>query len=1313
VTQTTLDGSSSPFVINAGTIIQANDGDQLVLLGTIDNNGEILVNGTGTAYGSTPAQADVASVVVSSPTVVLAGTGALQLNGGEFGLVYASGPGTPTLINESNTITGAGYIGVGSTPQAFSDTGTIWPLLFVNGTAGVVDATDSTNSLAIDAGTLTVTNAGLMEATAAGGLLILAGTLANTDGTILASGAGNLVTLFDAFINGGEIIAENGGGVAINGALVQTGSVYQPSADVLSGVTLSTPSGGTIAINGTLDGAGEANVFVAGAMIQPANLTLTGTIAGSGTVVFSGPYSNTFDLMGSIDNLGTVATTGTNQSVETLVSTIVSLSGGGTWVLPDYILPSTTVGATLDNIDNLITGSGAIGYADGQQPVALINEAHGIVDANAGEAITIWSGTLADSNAGLIEATGGSSFSLTAGALNNTGGTILASGASSVTIAAGTLTNDAGTIAASGSGDVVTLNGDAIAGGVLSVGAGATIAATGTLGSAVDPVALSVAPTGAILVSGSNLLIGGLNTLTGGGTLTIGYEGSVGGGSGAGLVNDGGTIDGIGLLGGTGSGLQVINQAGGMITGLTIDLPAGLTNDALVEAIGSTGLTIQGATNAPSSIDDSNGGTLLASSGSLSINAGLVTGGLLAANPGQTIYLGDNTTLTGGSTPLTIAAGTTLQAYYVAYSPPFYLTFGTSVTLAGTIDNAGTIVTATDAYGGGSTVNQGLFEGTGGFLGDSIINNGTLLASGGMLFANSVAGTGDIALAPGATFELNGATSETINFQGGSHETLLLQSPLSYSTSNQAPTVNDHETLANLAIGDTIDFGGPGVSTAAIVNANTLAVELQNGLTLDYALNNFAAGATAVVATPPPDSEYYSFTYTGTQTSTGSTVTGTGWFAVNVVGGTASLADVTTFDVQYSVPSPYYNTGYINDGLSDLQSFSATFGANDVLTGLSLTASGTNPFGTGGPNVFTITSLSAGGASDSLNGSVGSVIVAAPTQQATGVAIVPLVCFVEGTRIATPDGEIPVEQLAIGGKALTASREARSIVWIGSGRVLATRGRRTAATPVIVRKGAFADNVPHHDLHVTKGHSLYIDGVLIPVEFLVNHRSILWDDRAQEVVIYHIELETHDILLANGAPAESYRDDGNRWLFQNANSGWDLPPKEPCAPVLTGGPVVDAVWRRLLDRAGLRKLPPLTDDANLHLIVDGMCLNAPCQTNGVYVFCLPETPSRARIASRSAVPAELGLARDPRRLGVAVRRVVLRKGARFRIIDANDPRLLEGFHTFEADNGFRWTDGNAILPRELFDGFAGPCELVLHVAMTTRYVDEGDVRRVA
>ncbi|HET6235806.1 MAG TPA: Hint domain-containing protein [Acetobacteraceae bacterium] len=313
------------------------------------------------------------------------------------------------------------------------------------------------------------------------------------------------------------------------------------------------------------------------------------------------------------------------------------------------------------------------------------------------------------------------------------------------------------------------------------------------------------------------------------------------------------------------------------------------------------------------------------------------------------------------------------------------------------------------------------------------------------------------------------------------------------------------------------------------------------------------------------------------------------------------------------------------------------------------------------------------------------------------------ICYCAGTRILTAHGEVPVERLSVGDTVLTVGGEAKPIVWIGTGRVLATRRRRNAATPVIVRKGALADNVPHRDLHVTKGHSLYIDGVLIPVEFLVNHRSILWDDRAQEVEIYHIELTTHDVLIADGAPAESYRDDGNRWLFQNANTGWEQPPKAPCAPVLTGGPVVDAAWRRLVDRAGPRPGLPLTDEPDLHLLVDGRRVDGSRRPNGHHVFDLPRRPRELRVASRAGSPAELGLARDPRVLGVAVRQVRLWQGRRLRVLDAADESLAEGFHTFEPDNGFRWTDGDATLPTTLFADIEGACQLDLLVGGTTQY----------
>jgi hypothetical protein len=428
-----------------------------------------------------------------------------------------------------------------------------------------------------------------------------------------------------------------------------------------------------------------------------------------------------------------------------------------------------------------------------------------------------------------------------------------------------------------------------------------------------------------------------------------------------------------------------------------------------------------------------------------------------------------------------------------------------------------------------------------------------------------------------------------------------------------------------------------------------------------------------------------------------------------------------TFTNGVTAASPVYftaNTGTL--GLGDPSGFLATaygFRAGDAVDFTSITSAGSITAGVNGSNDLTLTS----------GGSLVAEIKLDPGQDFSGAAFhaasdggagtlitetTPL-CFLAGTMIATVSGETPVERLCVGDRVVTARGENRPVVWIGTGRALATRGRRSAATPVIVRKGALGPNVPHTDLVVTKAHALSLDGVLIPVEFLVNHRTILWDDMAREVVLYHVELETHDVLLANGAPAESYRDDGNRWLFRNANSGWDLPAKPPCAPVLTGGELVDAAWLRLLRRAGPRPVLPLTDDPDLHLLVDGRRMEAVSRTGAFHVFRVAGRPDAIRIASRAAAPQELGLTRDPRCLGVALRRIIIRQGAQSRVTEADDPVLAAGFHAFEAANGCRWTDGDAVLPPSLFDRFDGWWEVVLQCEGTAHYIADEAKRNVA
>ncbi len=70
-----------------------------------------------------------------------------------------------------------------------------------------------------------------------------------------------------------------------------------------------------------------------------------------------------------------------------------------------------------------------------------------------------------------------------------------------------------------------------------------------------------------------------------------------------------------------------------------------------------------------------------------------------------------------------------------------------------------------------------------------------------------------------------------------------------------------------------------------------------------------------------------------------------------------------------------------------------------------------------------------------------------------------------------------------------------------------------------------------------------------------------------------------------------------------------------------------------------------------------------------YVFRLAARPRNVRVRSRSGVPQELGLARDPRELGVALRHIAVAQQTRKRAMQANDVRVADGFHDFEAEKG--------------------------------------------
>jgi Hint domain len=324
-----------------------------------------------------------------------------------------------------------------------------------------------------------------------------------------------------------------------------------------------------------------------------------------------------------------------------------------------------------------------------------------------------------------------------------------------------------------------------------------------------------------------------------------------------------------------------------------------------------------------------------------------------------------------------------------------------------------------------------------------------------------------------------------------------------------------------------------------------------------------------------------------------------------------------------------------------------------------------------------------GGGGGSFDGGANKTLVTAENSS-SGLVTIDLEppCFLRGTHILTPAGEVPVETLRAGDLVTTVSGAHRPLRWIGFGRTLVTPRNRDRATPVVVRRHALGEFLPRHDLYITRGHSLYLEGVLIPVEELINHRTIAWVEEARVVEYYHLELDSHDVVLAEGVAAESYREDGNSPQFQNVATRRAVPPVPPYAPVLHEHPTVRRIWRKLSERAGLPDLA-LTDDPDLHLLADGVRLDADQIEARVWRFRLPNPVADLRIVSRSAIPSMLGTAQDQRRLGVALRRIVLaRPGLRLEV-GWNEESLDTGFHGPEPAERHRWTNGEAVLPQAL------------------------------
>jgi hypothetical protein len=315
------------------------------------------------------------------------------------------------------------------------------------------------------------------------------------------------------------------------------------------------------------------------------------------------------------------------------------------------------------------------------------------------------------------------------------------------------------------------------------------------------------------------------------------------------------------------------------------------------------------------------------------------------------------------------------------------------------------------------------------------------------------------------------------------------------------------------------------------------------------------------------------------------------------------------------------------------------------------------------------------------------------------------VCYAQGTLIRTERGDVPVEELKAGDLAVTASGELKPIRWLGHRDIDCRRHPNPAsAWPVRISAHALGPRRPERDLYVSPGHAICLDllgEVLIPACALVNGATIAQDE-VETVSYWHVELDEHDILIAENQPAESYLDMGNRGFFiengvvsaaayPDGVEPWTRTHADFCRPFHWDGPLVLAARAQLRARAKtqgwtLDEEPPL----DLHLVVDGTPIE-PVIRGRACRFAIPAGAQEACLISSVIRPCDVSDNGDARTLGVCVVGLTLYDGFEAeRAIDLSDPQLDEnGFHGHEEGVG-RWTSGRASIPgRYLREGVDG------------------------
>ncbi len=813
--------------LNAGTI-------------SIGDNGTFVTGGTFANSGSVSLSSYNAARFIAGTNTTLTGGGQVTLQEGTYAAsnaVYGATAAT-MLTNVDNVISGAGQLGAGQ-------------LTLINQASGVINANAASHQLVLNTGSAVVSNAGLIEATGAAGLLIT-----------------------------GTKVDDSTGGVL----LANNSTIDLQSATIVSG-SLKTSGTGTFQTTdrgSMLDGTSKTSkLYVLG----------TVDIAGNGTSLTINGTINLTQKVGAVTTNGVISLTSYNASQliagtknATLVGSQV-LMNDGTYGASNQIIGIQTPGkspkdSALNN-QSTISGAGTIGTN-----LILTNSSKGVIDATGGShalVLATGSANVAKSNvvknSGLIESTnptaaasvGGLTISNTV--ISNSGATavIQANGAAThvdlqtATIVGGTLKTLAG-------GVIQTVDGGSILDGstaIINNQATIVIAASTALS-----LKGAINNTGVFSITSYNpsrLIAAANTTLTGGGAVTLNegqyaYSNQVYGATGATtLTNVNNTISGAGQLGA--GQLTLVNQAAGVInaTGSTNQLvintgAVAVTNAGLIEATGAAGLRITSTTIANAAT-----GLVEAVGSHIDLASATIAGGTLVSSAGGYFDTTDTGSILDGSTAtvnnqatITIANSTALSLKGAINNTGVFSI--TSYNPSQLIAAANTTLTG----GGAVTLNEGQYAYSNQVYGatgattltnvDNIISGAGQIGAGQLTLINDAAGvinatggTNQLVINTGAVAVTNAGLIEATGAAG----LRITSTTIANAATGLVEAIGSHIDLASATIAggtlvssaggyfDTTDAGSIlDGSSATVNNQASIVIANSTALSLKGAINN-------------------------------------------------------------------------------------------------------------------------------------------------------------------------------------------------------------------------------------------------------------------------------------------------------------------------------------------------------------------------------------------------------------------------------------------------------------------------------------------